>query len=40
MRTGIAQVAETVEAERFLESFCTTLGLPWIPTDLAALHAV
>ncbi len=32
-RTGTIKVAETVDAGRFLDSFCGTLGLTRIPTD-------
>ena len=40
VRTGTVEVAETVEAARFLESFSETLGLVRIPADLSRVHAV
>ncbi|MEA2514131.1 MAG: hypothetical protein QOF33_778 [Thermomicrobiales bacterium] len=40
MRAGTIRVAETVEARRFLESFCDLLGLTWIPADPSTLRPV
>lgn len=39
-RTGRVKVAERVDTDRFMASFCETLGLQWVDVDLAAVEAI